>query len=196
MQQNRFYLGSEHKRASVPKIIKWFDAEPIPRAKQPAPPLIPDPEAEHSAKSIDARITVFFEAVQNRFRVAPGRVDMAIADELLTQNSMVVDLAVIGDVDEAVLVRHRLASCCDVDDCQTPVTQMRVLVFEIAGCIRSAMGQRARHAAQELTSRSRRFDAEKSCYAAHVNVVLKFSVITVRKASVVLLRQFFSFSPL
>ena len=54
-----------------------------------------------------------------------GAVAMAFGLELFPQLGLVVELAVVGDPDRAVLVGHRLGAAGDVDDRQPAMSERR-----------------------------------------------------------------------
>jgi hypothetical protein len=59
---------------------------------------------------------------------------------------VVINLAVVDDVERAVLVRHRLMSGCHVNDTQPTVAQAHALAYKQAAVIRPAMYEHVAHA--------------------------------------------------
>src|SRR5207247_1626349 len=83
---------------------------------------VPDGEGEHPAQALGERVAPLLVPVDQDFGVAAGAEDVAPGDQLLAQPEVVVDLAVEGDGDGAVLVLHRLrAGLREVDDREPPV---------------------------------------------------------------------------
>src|SRR3954447_5554266 len=82
---------------------------------------------------------------------------MALAFEFAAQVRKVVDFAVVGDPNAAVLVRHRHVSVgCEVEDRQPPASQTEIRTVWRAmvphpAVIRAAMRLDGRHARQSFT---------------------------------------------
>ena len=83
--------------------------------------------------------------MNNGFRVGPSLKTVAVREVATIQIIEVIDLAIEGDLDGAVLVRERLVPALSVDNGQPPVPQSdpwrRVETF----VIRPAMTQRVSH---------------------------------------------------
>ena len=89
----------------------------------------------------------------------------AVRRQLPAQLEVVVDLAVVDDLDAARRA-HRLGGCIgQIDDRQTPMRQADPLVANHhAGAIGSPMGQQLRHGAQNRFVRVRLDDAGYSTH--------------------------------
>ena len=77
---------------------------------------------------------------------------MALGFELDPQRGMVVDLAVVGDRDRAILVAHRLMTRRrEINDREPAVAERDALpeLVPSTAVVRSAMKQRVRHAPHE-----------------------------------------------
>src|SRR5262249_30281254 len=70
--------------------------------------------------------------------------------ELAPQLTVVVDLAVMDDVERSVLVRDRLVAGLEVDDGETPRGQGRGAVGELAGAVPAPMDERGAHRGEAL----------------------------------------------
>ena len=69
---------------------------------------------------------------------------------------MIVDLAVVGDVERAVFIGHRLVAGSDVDDAEAAVAQADAPVDENPFIVRTAMSD---HIAHAFSAQSRQHDA-------------------------------------
>ncbi len=87
-------------------------------------PGVPDGEGEHAVQARHAGRALLLVEVDDRLGVGARAVRVALGLELGAQRLVVVDLAVVGDPDGAVLVGHRLvAGGRQVDDRQPPVAE-------------------------------------------------------------------------
>ncbi len=99
------------------------------------------------------------------------RNDVALGLELAAQLGVVVDLAVEGDPDRAVLVGHGLAALrAEVDDRQPGLAQADRTVRPDAAAVRPAVAQGAVHAGdQGGIGRPARVAVQNAVNAAHVD---------------------------
>src|SRR5208282_5077700 len=109
-RKNLLHLGREIECAAKQRIVERFDAEAIPRAEQPLLRAIPECEAPHSVKMLEALIAPLLVRAQDHFGVGPGSKAMSTALELYADLLVVVNLAVESDRVRTVFNFHRLVS--------------------------------------------------------------------------------------
>src|SRR5438552_14050604 len=80
------------------------------------PPRVPDRHREHPAQAGCERLAVLLVQVEQHLGVAARAESMAGPLELAPQLAVVVDLAVLDDVNRPVLVPDRLVAGLEVDD--------------------------------------------------------------------------------
>src|SRR5207248_7683895 len=100
--------------------------------------------------------------------VAPSRVTMSCFLEFRTKRGMVENLAVVGDPDRARFVRHRLVAAGNVDNAESPMSEVRDSVLVNAVPVRSAMADRVHHPSQIRLRRGLPLQVYESGYSAHV----------------------------
>ena len=148
--EQRLDLGSEEEPIAAEVVVDRLLAEPVAREEQALPARVPDGEGEHPAQALGERVAPLLVTVDQDFGVAAGAEDVAPGDQLLAQPEVVVDLAVEGDGDGAVLVLHRLrAGLREVDDRQPPVPQRRRTFDEVAGPVRTPVRNGVGHLTQQ-----------------------------------------------
>src|SRR5207247_2599339 len=94
-----------------------------PREDEPALARVPDRNGEHAAEAGCEAAAVLLVEVYEHLGVAVRAKTVTGALELGAQLPVVVDLAVLDDVDAAVLVRDRLVARLEVDDREPPRRQ-------------------------------------------------------------------------
>src|SRR5207302_7375094 len=114
--RQRAELGGKRQLSVDVTVVERLDPEAVAREDEPLPRCIPDRNGEHSAQPLRERIAVLLVEVEQDLRVAVRAKAMAGALELLSQLAVVVDLAVLDDVDRPVLVADRLVARVEVDD--------------------------------------------------------------------------------
>src|ERR1700752_56909 len=94
------------------------------------------------------------------FGVAMCAVDVATLFEFPAVISVIVDLAVVDDLQRVVFVGHRLMTGGDVDNAQAAMTEADATVDKDPGVVRSAMPDHVAHPDDRIliqaTSRARR----------------------------------------
>src|SRR6185312_2902903 len=103
---------------------------------------------------LDAGGAVLFVQMQDGFGVAVRLVNVAACFKLLAEISVVVDFAVVGNVQSVVFVSHRLMTALDVYDAEATVTETDWAIDEHAFIVRTTMRDDVTHSCQQ-----RRFDA-------------------------------------
>ncbi len=96
--------------------------------------------------------------MQNGFGVAMRLVDVTPGFERLAKIGVVVDLAVVSDVQRRIFIGHRLMTTRDVDNTQTAMAQSDVTVDEDAFVVRTAMRDHVAHPPRGRRVRNRRPD--------------------------------------
>ena len=122
VEEDRLDLRREEKAPSVVEVVEGLDAEAVARAEELLCAAVPEGEAPHAVEALKAVLAPFFVGMEDDLGVAPAPEDVPSALERLRQLHVVVDLAVVGHPDRAVLVAHGLgAAFGEVDDAETPV---------------------------------------------------------------------------
>ena len=103
--------------------------------------------------------------VEHHLGVAGGVERVADRLQLGAQLAEVVDLAVVDDLEPAVVHRHRLRAVLEVDDAEAPEPERRCGVLEVPVIVRPAMPERDGH---QLEQRAVRRTPEAG-YPAHVS---------------------------
>ena len=98
------------------RVVERLDAEPVAGDEEFTSILIPDGEGEHAAQEINATRAVLFVEVQDRLRVAVRAIAVTARFEVGAIVCVVIDLAVIDDVQSPILVLYRLMTAAHVHD--------------------------------------------------------------------------------
>ena len=132
-------------------VVDRLLAEAIAREEQPLAPRVPDGEREHPVDALRKRFAPLLVPVDEHLGVAVAAEHVSVRNQLGAQMQVVVDLAVEGDPDGPVLVRHRLgAGRGEIDDRQAPVAERDGPVHVQAAPVGAAMRDDLRHASDEL----------------------------------------------
>src|ERR1051325_3609202 len=141
-------------------IIERLYTKSIARDEELAFVTIPDCERKHSAEIVNTRRTVFFVEMKNGFSVAMRIVDVSAFFEFTSVIGVIVNLAVVRDLQRAIFVGHRLMTRSNVYDAQTSVTKGNAAVDEDTSFVGTTMRYHITHAqnhlAIHLASRMRR----------------------------------------
>jgi hypothetical protein len=142
-------LGGEDEGAVDQRVVEGLLARPVARAEQALLPRIPQREGEHAREPIErvgAPAPVGFE---QHLGVRLGSKPDAVGFEAAAHRAVVVDLAVEGDDQPAVVGAHRLAGAgVEIDDGKAPVAEADPAIGRTpqAGVIRAAVRQPVAHA--------------------------------------------------
>ncbi len=124
--EQRLHLGGEHQQPArrIVPVVQRLDTEPIAAEEQAAVRVV-EREGEHAVQPLEQPLDApLLVPVDDRLGVGSGSEQMAERAELGPQQAVVVDLAVVGHPDRAVLVRQRLPpGARHVDDRQPPVAE-------------------------------------------------------------------------
>ncbi len=119
-REQRGQFRGEQQLAVVLVQEQRLLAETVARDQQAAGALIPEGEGEHALQRVHHRLAVLLVEVHQHLGVAAGRKAVAAAPQVFAQLRVVVDLAVEGGPDRAVLVAQRLVTAVDVHDRKAP----------------------------------------------------------------------------
>src|SRR5262245_15926279 len=126
-------------------VVQGLDAEPVTRDHEPPPPAVPDRVGEHPAQPLDALRAELLVEVDNRLGVRRAAINVSALFQHRAQFAVVIYLAVENYPDRVVFIRHRLAAPAQIDYGQSPVTEPDRFVYQDAGVVRTAMGERIPH---------------------------------------------------
>lgn len=116
-RHQRLDLRSEAEGAAVIGIVKRLDPQRIARDEQFLPPRIPDREGIHAAHALQHVRAAPLIELEQHFAVALAGEHRALGDQLGADRLVIVDLAIEGQHQAAVMVRHWLcAGGRQVDD--------------------------------------------------------------------------------
>jgi hypothetical protein len=148
LAHQRLQLGGEGEDARGGRVVERLDAEAVAREHQPAPARVPQRDTEHAAQLVHEARPALLVEVHEHLRVAAGREAVAALLEARHQLAVVVDLAVLDDVDGAVLVRDRLVAAGEVDDRQPAHREADGPVEQHAVAVRPAVHEGVVHGGQ------------------------------------------------
>src|SRR5690348_5797933 len=137
----------EGESAGFAQAIERLDANSVAGQHQAALAMVPQREGKHSAQIFQQAGPVLFIEMQDNFRVRGGA-ELVPRVELLAEIAIVVDLAVKGDREAAVLVRERLVAAGKVDDAQPAVRDSKIAVEVKSFVVRPAMRHAVRRTLQ------------------------------------------------
>ena len=99
-------------------VVQRLDAEIIAREEQRFGLFVIDREREHPAQAGQAFLIPLLKGVHEHLAVGTGAELMSQLLQLLLKILVVIDLAVVGQDQRAVLIRDRLVAALEVDDTQ------------------------------------------------------------------------------
>src|SRR5262249_44125904 len=122
--------------------------------------------------------------MKNRFGVAVGSVDVSVSFERFAVVGVVVNLAVVGNVQGRVFgVGHRLMTRRDIDDAQTPVAQADVAIDKETFFVRTTMRDDVAHRLQQRLRNQPTRLARKSYPVNSAHIFLPSTDLTQRHSS-------------
>ena len=130
----------------------------IPGQEHPLFDSIPGGEREHAVESAKPCLAVALEHAYQDLGVTRRLEGDTQATQFVSEIAVVVDLAVVRERRVARAQRHRLMARRQVDDAETSVCETAARVCPDPASIRTAPGERLRHA---LEHRLRRFGSAK-----------------------------------
>jgi hypothetical protein len=138
-------LRREGERAALGRVVQRLDPEGVTGEHEPPALRVPERDSEHSAQLADVVRSVFLVEVQVDLGVARRAEAVPAPFEGRPQLEVVVDLAVLDDLDRAVLVPDGLVAAGEVDDGKPARRQSDRAVDERARAVRAAVAQRLVH---------------------------------------------------
>ena len=143
------------ERVAVPGVVEGLDAQAVARAEDRARAAVPEHKAPHAVEAGHTLAAPLFVGVEDDLGVAVCAEDVAAGAKVGGEFLVVVDAAVEGDPDAAVLVGHRLAAALGVDDGQAIVPEHQPLRGALPEtlAVGPAMEHRAEHRPQPVTIR-------------------------------------------
>ena len=112
IEQQRLDLRREHEALVVHRVIERLDADAVAHEPELSCARVPEREGEHATHPVQAVDTPLLEGVHEHLRVGVVGTEHVTADplELRAHLGVVVDLAVVDELEAAVLVGDRLVS--------------------------------------------------------------------------------------
>src|SRR5580765_7470961 len=149
--QERFNLGCEDQFSSRKAIVQWLFAHSIACEKQGSFFAVPQGEGKHAVELVQAFRSVFFVQVQDHFAVRMGSETMTFILKLLSELSVIVNLAVKREPHGLVFVGHRLLACRgEIDNAQPLMPESDACGVGVLGylalVVGPAVGESAPHA--------------------------------------------------
>ena len=127
-------------------IVQRLDAKEVARQKQALLLCVPDGKRKHPAQMVEHLGAPFLKAVHDRLRIGVRIELMTRGDQLFSQVLIIINLAVEGDHQRAVLIVNRLvAGRRDVDNRQPPEPHGDAVSHVHAVRIRPAVGDDVGH---------------------------------------------------
>ena len=162
----RRYLGREGNFV-VPKlgVVERLFAWQIACQQKLALNLDPQRCRKHAIQALEQVFAVVRVKMTDDLAVAIGPEAMPLPLELTPQLGIVVDLAVVDQHDLAALAIERLVAVGEVNDGETPHADRVRAVPEVTVGVRTAMHQRAYHAAQHVFANE--LMRQEPCDATH-----------------------------
>jgi hypothetical protein len=108
--------------------------------------------------------------MQNSFGIALGSIFAAEFLQFRAQCRMIENLAVVDEPHRLRCVRHGLLASGQIDDAQTAVTKMRVLVFVVTETVRTAVRDIVGHPTEDRLRTVLRRDCDVAGDSAHRSV--------------------------
>ena len=148
----RLDLAREVERPVVGvDVVQRLDAEAVAEQYELPRAPVPNGHGEHPSQPLRGALAVALEQVQHGLRVAMRGVPHALGRERPHLLRVVVDLAVVDELQRAVGARHGLRAVGEVDDAQPAVPEghARAVVGpldESARAVGAAMGEHVAHA--------------------------------------------------
>ena len=149
--EDRLDLGREEHPITVLGVVHGLDAEVVAGEHDPRglAAEVEQGEAPHAVEAVEAVGVPLRVGVEHDFGVARGVELVAGGLELRPQLAEVVDLAVVRDVDEAVVGAHRLVAAGEVDDAQAAEAEARVVGVEQAEVVGAPVHLGRRHRVEQ-----------------------------------------------
>ena len=143
-REERLHLAREGPLAVVPREEQRLHPEAVSGEEHASLPTVVDREREDPTQAGDHLLAEFLVQVNQHLSVGGTTEAVAAVLQLGREVPVVVDLAVVDDVDAGVLVRHRLmARRREVDQRQAAVDELAVLVGPVPAAIGASMREQS-----------------------------------------------------
>src|SRR6266545_2209815 len=124
-------LGGEQQPVPLMIVVERLDAQPITCREQLVPARVVNRKGKHPIQASETVVPPLLVSLEHHFGVALGAEGMSKGVELLTNLSVVVDLAVVGNPERPVVVAHGLVTGRrEVDYCETAVAEAAASLVE------------------------------------------------------------------
>ena len=144
-------LAREGEPPALEAVVERLHAEPVARGEQAALPRVPDRERPHPVEALDAALAPLAVGLEDHLRVRLRAEAMALRLELGPQLDVVVDLAVMDQLEPAVPACEGLqARVREVDDREPEVAERDAGCLERAPPVRPAVRELGEHALDGL----------------------------------------------
>ena len=118
--EDRLALRSEHVAVRRGLVVQGLRAETVASQEEPLLDGVPDRKSEDTVETVEQPVPPFLPAVDKNLAVSTGSEDVTARDEQATKLAVVVDLAVVGEPNALIFVRHRTPpGLREVDDGQS-----------------------------------------------------------------------------
>ena len=131
-------------------VVQRLHAQAIPGEEELLPPAVPDGEREHPPESVERLRALFLVEVEQGLSVTTGVIAMPGSLQGDPEFLVVVDLAVVHDVERPAVVVHRLMPARHVDDREAAMRQPHATFVEDAEIVRATMRHRVAHQDERL----------------------------------------------
>ena len=139
-------LAREREPPAVPRVVERLHAEAVARAEEPLPRAVPQRERPHPVEPAHAVVAPLLVRADDHLGVGLRAEPMAAALQLAAQLAVVVDLAVVHQLQRSVVARERLPACvAQVDDREPPEAERDAVVGERAVAVRAPVVERRGH---------------------------------------------------
>jgi hypothetical protein len=167
MAQQRLELRGEGEMPAVVPVVERLDPEAVARHDQASLALVPDRDREHAPQILDEGRSALLVQVGHRFGVAAGAEPVSAGLQPGLDLAMVVDLAVLDDVDAPILVRQRLAATLEVDDGQAARGEPHRPADDGAPAVRAPVQEGSGHPGQDVAIDIRAVQRHEAGDTAH-----------------------------
>ena len=168
----RLRLRCEYEARTVPAEVERLHAEAVTRAKNRTPTAVPERECPHAVEAFDALLAPLFVSAQDHLGVGRAPKPVAECFELAAQLTVVVDLAVVHELECTVVACERLhPGIAQIDDREPSESQRDAGFVRVEPVtVRSAMIELARHGGGRLAFRrtAERHDSRDSAHRARL----------------------------
>src|SRR5262249_37124046 len=150
--EDRLDLGAEQEAVGALGVVERLDPDAVAGQEELAGPAVPQGEGEEAAEALDAPWAPRLVGVHHHLAVAPAAEPMAEDLQLPAEGLVVEDLAVVDELDRAVLVGDRLgAGRREVDDLQPAPDEPDRALLEDAALVGPPVLEDLAHRLQQVS---------------------------------------------